>query len=110
MKLNKKVAIVTGSGSGIGRAMATLFAAEGAQVVVSDIVPDRVEEVVTAIQAAGGEATGFVGDVSSADDVDRMLRIGQPEEIAQVALMLVSDDGSFVNGAAVVVDGGWSAF
>ena len=48
-KLDKKVAIVTGAGSGIGKAMAVLFAKEGACVVASDIVSDSIEKVVTEI-------------------------------------------------------------
>ena len=54
--LEGKVAIITGSGRGIGRAAAELFARHGARVVVSDIDPAPGEEVVAAIGDAGGEA------------------------------------------------------
>ena len=54
MKLNQKVALITGAGSGMGQAMAMLFAAEGARVVVADVVPGRVEEVVGEIKATRG--------------------------------------------------------
>ena len=250
MKLQGKVALVTGAGSGMGRAMAQLFAAEGARVVVDDVLPERVEAVVEEIGSSGGEAVGAVADVSKQEDVEKMVatalelgrldilvnnagvmdrmtpaaevgdelwrrvmavnldgpfyacraaipkmleqgggvilniasvgglhggragaaytaskhglvgltrnlaysyapqgiranaicpggvdtaigvggephqaglqrmqlgaanmgRIGQPEEIARVALLLVSDDASYVSGAEVVVDGGWTAY
>ncbi len=250
-RLAEKVVIITGAGSGIGRAMAMLFAQEGAKVVVADIVQERVTEVVEAIKQAGGVATGMVVNVAAEDDINRMVdetvatygrldilcnnagvmdrmmavhevsdelwnrvlsinltgpfmacrkaipimrqqgsgvilntsslsglfgaragaaytaskhgligltkniaymyategircnaicpggvdtaigvggepsefgygrmqlgfgnnpRVGKPEELARVALTLVSDEGSFVNGAAVVIDGGWSAY
>lgn len=64
-----KVAVVTGGASGIGRALAEKFAAEGMKVVVADIEEPRLNEVVEAIRADGGEAIGVVVDVSSADSV-----------------------------------------
>jgi 3-oxoacyl-[acyl-carrier protein] reductase len=59
-----RVAVVTGSASGIGRACAYLFADEGAKVVIADLGQDRVDLVVDEITKAGGEALGVVCDVS----------------------------------------------
>lgn len=73
MKLQGKVAIVTGSANGIGRAIAQRFAAEGASVVINDIDAAKVEAVVAGIEAAGGKAFGAVADVRKTDEVERML-------------------------------------
>jgi len=59
-----KVAILTGSGRGIGSAAARMFAAEGALVVVSDLDPNPAEETAGAIRAAGGKAIVVAGDVT----------------------------------------------
>lgn len=64
-RLSGKVAIVTGASSGIGRAAAVLFAAEGACVVVGARRQGELEEVVTQIEAAGGKASALAGDVRS---------------------------------------------
>lgn len=71
--LENKVAIITGAGSGMGKAMALLFAAEGAKVVVSDIKTDRVTSVVKEIESAGGTAVGIVTNVSKEEDVKKMV-------------------------------------
>jgi NAD(P)-dependent dehydrogenase (short-subunit alcohol dehydrogenase family) len=67
-RLQDKVALVTGAGSGIGRASAGLFAAEGARVVAFDR-SEAVHETVEAIRAAGGQAEGMTGDAGLEDDV-----------------------------------------
>lgn len=73
MRLQDKVAVITGAGSGMGREMAKLFAAEGAKVVAADIVPAGVEQVVSEIQAAGGTATAVVANVAKQEDVEAMI-------------------------------------
>ncbi|MEX2416269.1 MAG: SDR family oxidoreductase [Paenibacillaceae bacterium] len=73
MKLEGKVAIVTGAGSGMGREIAILFAKEGAKVVVSDINENSASETVNAIKGNGGTATVTVANVAKEDDVQRMI-------------------------------------
>lgn len=62
--VSERSAIVTGGGSGIGRAVARLLAANGAAVLVAELKPDAAEAVVAEIVAAGGTAQAFVGDVA----------------------------------------------
>jgi len=69
MRLAGKHAIVTGAGSGIGRAVALGFAREGAGVVVADVDPDRAGETASAIEAAGGQALAVTVDVSDRSSV-----------------------------------------
>lgn len=69
-----KVALVTGAGSGIGRASALAFEQEGAGTVVADISAEGGEETVRLIRAAGGEAHCVRVDVANADDVEGMVR------------------------------------
>jgi len=73
MKLKDKVAIITGSGSGIGKATAFLFAKEGAKVVVNDEHGDEVEEVVNKIKREKGEVFGIQADVTNWTEVEKMV-------------------------------------
>ena len=68
-----KVALVTGAGSGIGRATARIFAREGAKVAAADVNQISAEETVGLIRAAGGEAFGLQADVSKAAEVEAMV-------------------------------------
>lgn len=72
-KLDGRVAIVTGAGSGIGRATAHFLAAEGASVIVADINGDAASQTVTSIRDKGGQAEGFAADVSDESSVEAMV-------------------------------------
>ena len=71
--LKNQVAVVTGGGSGIGKAACLLLAEEGASVAVVDIHGDHAESVAGAIRGRHGKAIGITADVSNASDVQRML-------------------------------------
>jgi NAD(P)-dependent dehydrogenase (short-subunit alcohol dehydrogenase family) len=73
MQLENKRAIVTGGAGGIGRATSLAFAAQGAKVVVVDLQEDAANAVAEEIRAAGGEAIAVAADVSSEDDIQRVL-------------------------------------
>ena len=72
-RLEKKVALVVGGGSGMGRAGAAAMAAEGASVVVSDIALERAEAVVASIAETGGTAVAMHVDVTSPELVQRIV-------------------------------------
>jgi 3-oxoacyl-[acyl-carrier protein] reductase len=72
--LKDRVAIVTGSGRGIGRAVALLFAREGAKVLVSDIDPQPTQEAVDEIKTLGGECIGVPGDVTDPSYAETIVR------------------------------------
>jgi NAD(P)-dependent dehydrogenase (short-subunit alcohol dehydrogenase family) len=67
-----RVAVVTGAASGIGRALAAAFAAEGMRLVLADIEPGALDEVASELRAAGTEVVAVAADVSSATEVDRI--------------------------------------
>jgi 3-oxoacyl-[acyl-carrier protein] reductase len=73
-KLEGKVALVTGSGRGIGRAVALKLAGEGARVVVNDLDKEVAFSVVEEIRAAGGEATACEGSVTAPDFAERFIK------------------------------------
>lgn len=73
-KIDGKVALVTGSGRGIGQALAFKLAAEGARVVINDLDAEPAQETVAAIRAKGGEAVACVGSVTAPDFAERLVR------------------------------------
>jgi 3-oxoacyl-[acyl-carrier protein] reductase len=72
MLLNKKVALVTGAGQGLGAAIAQAFGAQGARVAVADINADAADSVAAGINAAGGTAQGFACNVAVCAEVNAM--------------------------------------
>jgi len=90
-KLEGKVALITGSGRGIGRAIALKLAADGARVVVNDLDAEPAQEVVEAIKAMGGEAVACIGSVSAPDFAERF--IGTAVEHYQGLDIIVNNAG-----------------
>ena len=72
-RLDGKVAVITGAGSGIGRVAATIFASEGARVVVADVAGDLAESAAAEISASGGSAVAVAVDVSDETQVAAMV-------------------------------------
>ncbi len=72
-KLAGKTAVVTGAGSGMGKAIALLFTAEGCKVVAADINNERLNILKTEIKAAGGEVTTINANMAVEEDIERMI-------------------------------------
>jgi NAD(P)-dependent dehydrogenase (short-subunit alcohol dehydrogenase family) len=79
MKLAGKVAVITGGGKGIGRAIALLFAKEGAKVLLNGTTKDAIEAVAAEINGSGGEAKTFHADIADEDNVKRMMETALTE-------------------------------
>ena len=91
-RLENKTAIVTGSGQNIGKAVAELFAKEGAKVIVNGSrSKEKVDGVVEGIKAAGGEAHGIMADVSKPEDWEVMVK--ETEEVFGPVDILVNNVG-----------------
>jgi len=74
MKLKDRVAVITGAGSGIGRASALEFAREGARVVVADVNAAGAQETVRHVEALGGQALAVQTDVASPNSVQHLVK------------------------------------
>src|ERR1700694_4455646 len=101
MRLQNKVALITGGGSGIGKASCLLFAKEGAKVVVVDLKKETAEATANEI---GGDARAFAADVSKARDAEGMVRFaeesyGRLNVVFNNAGVFHNDDNSLTNTA-----------
>lgn len=109
MRLEGKVALITGAGAGIGRESSLLFAAEGASVAAVDVNEESATAVVAGIRAAGGEAVAIVADVSTDEGARRMVdetveRFGKLDVLFNNAGIMHSDDGDAVATSEQVWD------
>jgi NAD(P)-dependent dehydrogenase (short-subunit alcohol dehydrogenase family) len=77
MRLNGKVALITGASQGIGRETALMFASEGASVVAVDVKDDAGQQTAADIQAAGGKSVYVHADVSRAADCENMVKVAE---------------------------------
>jgi NAD(P)-dependent dehydrogenase (short-subunit alcohol dehydrogenase family) len=93
MKLEERVAIVTGAASGIGRAIALELAREGADVVVADIKSEQAEKVVYEIKALGHKAKSFKADVSKNNQVNLMAKTVL-DEFGKIDILVNNAGGS----------------
>ena len=96
MRFVDKVVLVTGAGSGMGRATALLFAKEGAKVIVNDLVSKRGEETLAMIKESGGEGIFLQSNVTQAAEVEAMV---------QKALEAYGRIDILINNAGVIVPG-----
>lgn len=99
MRLHGKIALITGGASGMGRVAATLFAAEGAKVVLTDVVDEAGEAAADEIRSAGGEARYVHADVSAEHDAEAMVAaaieaFGGLQILYNNAGVMLPEDGS----------------
>ena len=102
MRLEGKVSVITGAGSGMGRVAALRFAAEGCRVVAADNHGEAAEETVRQVHAAGGQATAIQVDVSVEADAKAMIdtaigRYGKLDVLYNNAGVMPADDHSVVD-------------
>ncbi|MFE5485230.1 SDR family NAD(P)-dependent oxidoreductase [Streptomyces sp. NPDC056527] len=97
-RFTHKTVLVTGAGTGLGRAIALAFAAEGAKVVVSGRRAAPLDETVSLIEAAGGTAAAVTADVARADDVRHLVR--RTVELFGALDVAVNNAGIFRGGAS----------
>lgn len=95
-RLAGKVAIVTGAGSGIGRATAIMMAAEGAKVVASDRTVEHGEDTAQAIRDAGGDAIAIQADVTSEEQIRHLVE----ETVRQYGKLDIAFNNAGIEGAA----------
>ncbi len=87
MNVQDRVAVVTGSGQGIGLGIARVLAEAGAKVVINDLFPEKVEEAVADLQVAGLEVVGIAADVATAEGAEALVE-GAIEAFGRVDILV----------------------
>jgi 3-oxoacyl-[acyl-carrier protein] reductase len=103
MRLEDKVAVITGAGSGFGEGMATRFAEEGARVVAADINGDSATRIVDDIRNAGGTAIAVTADVSRSDDMAKIIGTAV-DEFGRLDVVVNNAGTTHKNGPMLEVD------
>lgn len=106
--LEGKVAIVSGGGSGIGRAIVERFAAEGASVFVGELNAERLGDVIASVRAAGGTADGLATDISQKEQAERL--VDAAVQAFGSLHVVVNNAGIMDNnaGVAALLDDDWN--
>jgi NAD(P)-dependent dehydrogenase (short-subunit alcohol dehydrogenase family) len=102
LKIKDKIAVVTGGGNGIGRAIALRLAAEGARVVVADLNKEAAAKVIAEIKAQSGDGMAIAADATRPEDVDNMVR--KTLTAYGVIDILVNNVGGGTGGTALIVE------
>ena len=108
MRLEGKVAVITGTGGGVGRATALRFAQEGAAIVAADVIDEPNQETVEMVAAAGGEAIAAHTDVTDSHQVEALIAAGE-EAFGKVdivfnnaGVMLAGDDDAVATSEEII--------
>lgn len=94
-KINNKISIITGAGSGMGRAMAILFSSEGSKIIAADINKERLDILEKEIKSKGGEINTVLTDISKKEDIENM--INKAKSIYGTLDILVNNAGIMDN-------------
>ena len=108
MRLDEKVAIITGAGSGIGKATAELFAREGASVVIAELHEDRARQVANSISEAGGNALAIPVDVTDSSAVNTMVE-RTVQHFGKVDILMNNAGASYKQDLLEIDDADWQA-
>jgi NAD(P)-dependent dehydrogenase (short-subunit alcohol dehydrogenase family) len=104
MRFRDKVALITGAGSGIGRATSQIMGAEGGTIVGIDISQDNLEQVMSSVRQSGGKAAGIVADALNAEQVANAVQ-QTVDEYGRIDILVNSVGGStFIENPGATVD------